>query len=124
MVLLVGIFLVSACSSTSSAVQMVDPTDFLSTVSQPGVVVVDVRTPSEYLNGHLQGAINIDVENANFGQNISSLDKTTHYAVYCHSGRRSALASDQMAGAGFTNITNSRLGIADLQAAGGAIVAG
>ena len=122
--LLAGIFLVSACTSSSTAVQTVDPAAFLTAASQPGVVLVDVRTPSEYISGHLQGAVNLDVEDPNFAQSIAALDKTTHYAVYCRSGRRSALAADEMAGAGFTNITNSQLGIADLQMAGATIVAG
>jgi phage shock protein E len=119
-----SLFLVTACSSTTSAVQTVDPAVFLSTASQPGVVLVDVRTPGEFASGHLQGAVNIDVEGVNFDQNIAALDKSIHYAVYCRSGRRSALASDKMAGAGFTNITNSQLGIADLQAAGGTVITG
>ena len=84
----------------------------------------DVRTPTEYASGHLQGAVNIDVEAPTFASSIDALTKNGSLAVYCHSGRRSALASDQMASSGFSNITNLQGGIADIQTAGGVIVTG
>lgn len=65
-------------------------------------VVVDVRTPAEFAAGHIAGAINIDVESGDFSNAIVSLDKSATYIVYCHSGRRSAIAADQMKAAGFT----------------------
>lgn len=122
--LIAGMFLVAACSTSTSAVTTVDPQGFLQVASQPGTTVIDVRTPSEYASSHLQGAVNIDVEAPTFTAAIDALSKSGAYAVYCHSGRRSALASDQMASSGFTNITNLQGGIADLQAAGGVIVSG
>ena len=72
----------------------------------------------------MDGAVNIDVESADFGTQIAALPKDTTYAVYCRSGRRSALATDQMAEAGFTSLVNLQGGIADLQAAGASIVTG
>lgn len=120
--LVASLFAVTACGSSSSAITTVDPQAFLKAASQRGTTVIDVRTPGEYAGGHLQGAVNIDVESPAFSAGIAALSKSAAYAVYCHSGRRSALASDQMASAGFTNITNLQGGIADLQAAGGAIV--
>lgn len=120
--LITGLFLISACSSSPSAITTVDPQAFLQAASQPGTTVIDVRTPAEYAAGHLQGAVNIDVEAPTFLAGIEALNKSGSYAVYCHSGRRSALASDQMSTAGFTNITNLQGGIADLQAAGGSTV--
>lgn len=122
---LVGVLLVAGCSSggSTAAVQAVDPQAFLSTASQPGVAVIDVRTPAEYAAGHVNGAINIDVESPTFSADIEKLDKNGTYAVYCHSGRRSGLATDQMGQAGFTKVYNLTGGIADLQAAGATVVA-
>jgi rhodanese-related sulfurtransferase len=80
-------------------------------------VVIDVRTPGEYAAGHIAGARNIDVEAADFGSKIASLDKTAAYLVYCHSGRRSGMAAAQMASAGFTDIVDGGA-MADLVAAG------
>lgn len=123
-VLLAGALLVSGCSSGSAgaSVQTVDPQAFLTTASQPGTTVIDVRTPAEYAQGHVDGAVNIDVEGATFQADIAQLDKGGTYAVYCHSGRRSALATDAMGQAGFTNVYNLNGGIADLQAAGAPMV--
>jgi phage shock protein E len=116
--------LLAGCSSSGGSVENVSADQFLATAAESGAVVVDVRTPGEYAAGHVDGAVNIDVESASFGTQIATLPKDTTYAVYCRSGRRSALATDQMAGAGFTSLVNLQGGIADLQAAGAPIVAG
>lgn len=117
-----GVLLVAGCSSSSSAVTTVDAQTFLTTASQPGVTVIDVRTPEEYAAGHLDGAVNMNVEGPDFSAQIATLDVAGTVALYCQSGRRSAIAADQMAGAGFTSIVNLDGGIADLQSAGGSIV--
>jgi rhodanese-related sulfurtransferase len=80
-------------------------------------VVVDVRTAGEYAAGHIENAINIDVESSDFDSKIANLDKTVEYAVYCHSGRRSAIAAEKMAKAGFEKITNLEGGIIAWQGA-------
>jgi rhodanese-related sulfurtransferase len=118
--------LLAGCSSStaSSAVSTVPPSEFVTAMGQPGTVIVDVRTPGEFAAGHVDGAVNIDVESADFGTQIAALPKDTTYAVYCRSGRRSAIAVDQMADAGFTSVVNLDGGVADLQAAGAPIVAG
>ena len=116
-----GISLLAGCGS-SSGVLTVDPKAFLTTAGQTGTVVVDVRTPSEYAAGHIQGAINIDVEAPTFDAEIAKLDKNATYAVYCHSGRRSGLATDAMGKAGFTHVYNLSGGISDLASAGGQVV--
>ena len=64
--------------------------------------IVDVRTALEFSQGHLQGAINVDVEDPNFIANIESLAKSGNYVVYCHTGRRAGIAIDEMKQDGFT----------------------
>ena len=59
--------LVAGCSSSSSSVQNVSAQEFVTAAAEPGTVVVDVRTPGEYAAGHVDGAVNIDVESADFG---------------------------------------------------------
>jgi len=83
--------------------------------------VIDVRSAGEYATGHLEGAINIDVEASDFGTKIETLDKAGIYVVYCHSGRRAGIAKDQMTSAGFTNVTNAG-GISDAATATGLAV--
>lgn len=102
-VLSLGLVL-SACSSSTSAVSTVGPEEFQQVATQPGTRVVDVRTPAEYAAGHLQGAVNIDVESATFADQVGALDPAGTYAVYCRSGNRSKSATQQMADAGLSTI--------------------
>jgi rhodanese-related sulfurtransferase len=119
---LLGGLLLTGCSSGGGSVSDVDSAAFLTTSAQPGVVVVDVRTPAEYAAGHLDGAINIDVESPTFAAQIAELDKDATYAVYCRTGRRSAVATGTMAESGFTKVYNLEGGLADLASAGGQVV--
>jgi rhodanese-related sulfurtransferase len=73
--------------------------------------VIDVRTPDEYAAGHLQGALNIDVENADFTMKIDALKKDGNYVVYCHSGRRAGIAVETMKSSGFSGILTNAGGI-------------
>ncbi|MGA1591409.1 MAG: rhodanese-like domain-containing protein, partial [Candidatus Nanopelagicaceae bacterium] len=118
----VSLFALTSCSNEGSAsITNVDASTFISTISDPTIKVIDVRSLGEYSSGHLQGALNIDVESGGFDAGIANLDKTATYAVYCRSGRRSTLAAERMAEAGFTNIINfNRGGFAELAAAGAA----
>lgn len=68
--------------------------------------VIDVRTPAEYSEGHLEGALNIDVQGMDFAAEVQKLDVAGTYVVYCRSGNRSGAAIEQMKGMGFTNLTN------------------
>jgi rhodanese-related sulfurtransferase len=112
-------------TAAGGSVENVSADAFLTAAAEPGTVVVDVRTPGEYAAGHLDGAVNIDVESPDFATQIAALPKDTQYAVYCRSGRRSALATGQMSAAGFTSLVNLEGGgIADLQAAGAPIATG
>jgi phage shock protein E len=76
-------------------------------VSTDGVTaIIDVRTAGEYAAGHLQNAINVDVEAGTFTEQIQKLDKAGKYLVYCHSGRRAGIAVDSMKALGFSAATN------------------
>ena len=81
------------------------PKDFKSKLSStPGAVLVDVRTPDEFSEGVIKGAINIDYRDPSFEKKISSLDKDKPYFLYCLSGKRSGEAAKQMQSAGFKTI--------------------
>ncbi len=84
----------SGCSS-----QNVD----MSTVT----AVIDVRTPAEFAEGHLEGAVNINWEDAAFADQVQALDKNGVYVLYCRSGNRAGQALDAMKSMGFTNLTNA-----------------
>ncbi|GHF17268.1 hypothetical protein GCM10011600_17550 [Pseudolysinimonas yzui] len=69
-------------------------------------IIVDVRTPAEFAEGHLEGAVNIDVQSAEFDALIADLDPDAEYLVYCRSGNRAATAIDRMAAQGFGSLAN------------------
>lgn len=69
-------------------------------------VIIDVRTPEEFAEQHLQGALNINLRDADFVQQIQALDRSTPYAVYCRSGNRSAQAVQIMKDLGFTSVSD------------------
>ena len=121
-VALVGGLLLAGCAGSTGASARVDATTFLRAAGEPGVTVIDVRTPAEFASGHLQGAVNIDIESADFATRIAALDEDGTYAVYCRSGRRSSIAADALLGAGFAHVQDLAGGLADLQAGGGSIV--
>lgn len=67
---------------------------------------IDVRTPEEFRTGHLQGAINIPVQNIRAAITAASPDKNAPLHLYCRSGRRVELALQELKAMGYTNITN------------------
>jgi rhodanese-related sulfurtransferase len=118
LIALIGsILLLAGCSSTSSAIDL-SVTEFSSKVAEAGVITLDVRTPGEYAEGHLEGAQLIDFQSGNFENEISSLDKNATYAVYCRSGNRSGQAVKVMHDAGFHNVYNLNGGVIDWANAG------
>ena len=71
-----------------SSVTVSEFTDF---IDNPGVQLVDVRTPEEYAAGNIPGSINIDVKNGH-EELATTLDPERPVALYCRSGRRSETA--------------------------------
>ena len=112
------LLILTACGGSTAKINTLNADSFASDIKNPAVVIVDVRSAGEFEAGHIEKAINIDVEQANFDTKIAKLDKNVEYALYCHSGRRSGIAADKMAKAGFTKITNLDGGIINWQAAG------
>jgi rhodanese-related sulfurtransferase len=86
------------------AVQKIDVDQFDQKRQEKDTVVLDVRTPKEYAEGHVPGAVNIDIHDPKFDQKIESLDKSKTYLVHCAKGVRSAAATKKMAGIGFLNL--------------------
>lgn len=70
------------------------------------IAILDVRTAKEFADGHVAGAVNIDVNQTDFAQKIDQLDRSKTYIVYCRSGRRSSKAVSIMASKGFKNLYN------------------
>lgn len=123
LLLLLPLLLIGAvgCTTGEESDTIKDATEFRSAIAEPGVVVVDVRTPEEFAAGHLPDAVNIDVEAASFDSAIADLDPSVTYAVYCRSGNRSQVAVDKMRAAGIDDVFHLEGGIVAWQAAGGEV---
>jgi len=121
-VVAVGLSVLSGCSSNGSAITTMTPKEFSAKSLEAGVVTVDVRTRDEFNQGHLAGAINIDVEADTFKNEVLKLDKSKTYAVYCQSGRRSGIATAQMQKLGFSHLFNLQNGVSDWMSQGMPVV--
>lgn len=107
--------LLTGCALEKPASSTATPTPVETTSSAQGGgehkvdigTLIDVRTPSEFGEGHLEGAINMDLTSPDFSVMISKLDKNKLYTVYCRSGSRSGEAVKQMTDAGFTNVVDA-----------------
>jgi rhodanese-related sulfurtransferase len=82
------------------------------------VVVLDVRTAEEFDDGHMPGAINLDIRGGKFAETLAGLDKSKTYLVHCAVGGRSAKACGQMDGMKFDKVLNLSGGITAWEAAG------
>ena len=72
--------------------------------SENGYIILDVRTPEEFAERHIEGAILIpDYEIGEKAESILT-DKEQLILVYCRSGRRSKNAANELATLGYTNI--------------------
>jgi len=121
---LVAVFAIAACGSSEAAsdpgAYTVKPEEAVTMIDEGERTVIDVRTPAEYAEAHIPGALNIDVDDADFADQIADLDPEEPYLVYCRSGNRSAIAAEQMVEAGIKDIADAG-GLADLARAGAPI---
>jgi rhodanese-related sulfurtransferase len=105
-----------------TAPERVDAVMFSALVATAGVTVIDVRTPEEFAQGHIQGAVNYNVEGPDFANQIMALDPAGIYAVYCQSGNRSQPAVSQLNDIGIDNIYELESGIGGWENAGFPVV--
>lgn len=112
-----GVFCLVMCMTyafgqSAKAVQKVSANTFKRTLdSIANKQVIDVRTPEEFETGHLKGAKNINIYDADFAEKVGSLDKTVPVMVYCKGGARSVDAVKRMQQMGFEHIYDLEGGI-------------
>lgn len=71
-----------------------------------GALVIDVRSATEYAEGHLEGALNIPHDRTQELIRAAGTDKSRSIVVYCRSGRRSAIALSSLQQSGYSNVLN------------------
>ena len=82
--------------------ESVDVTKFEEVIADSAVFRLDVRTAEEYADGHIAGAVNIDVLAPEFEQKaVTAIPKGKTVALYCRSGRRSKKAADILRAKGY-----------------------
>ncbi|HEX8350397.1 MAG TPA: rhodanese-like domain-containing protein [Hymenobacter sp.] len=95
-------FFLVGCSQNQTA-----PATTAQLLQQPNVVVLDVRTPAEFANGHLRNARNLDYNGSGFSTQVADLDTAKTYVLYCGSGVRSGKAVTLMQQQGFRKVINA-----------------
>jgi rhodanese-related sulfurtransferase len=81
----------------------------------PQFVILDVRTPEEFAQGHLSGAVNVNLMAPEFERRLGALDRGQTYLVYCRTGSRSAKAIQAMERLGFRSVYHMSEGIVGWQ---------
>lgn len=100
----------SGCNSNDNVISVSAP-EFDKVFKADSVQLLDVRTPQEYAEGHIDGALNINVQSDDFRQMAEKeLSKESTILVYCRSGRRSMDAAEILTELGY-KVVNLRGGI-------------
>ncbi len=108
----------TACAQqSSSGITPVSPAQFAE-LTQQKVVVLDVRTPAEYDEGHLSDARPLNFYDAQLEARIADLDTSQTYLLYCTVGQRSQQMVELMARKGFKHLYHLRGGLRAWQQAG------
>ena len=81
--------------------QTISAPEFQELISDRAVQIIDARTPEEYRKGHIERAVNMDIQNENFNKQIQALDMDRPVAIYCNSGQRSCDAARKLADKGY-----------------------
>ncbi|WP_319407746.1 rhodanese-like domain-containing protein [uncultured Desulfosarcina sp.] len=114
LVLLIG---ASACmaSADKAAVQTLSPRQFKALLDRhhgdPDVVLLDVRTPKEFEDGHIQRALLLDYYSDDYVDRLKALDRNKTYLVYCRSGNRSGKSLVIFEKLGFRRVYNLDTGV-------------
>lgn len=111
--------LILALTNAALGQTQLSPDEFEQRISANGKVqLLDVRTPNEYLDGHLRSAKNINYKDPNFRQLVNGLDKNKPVYLYCLSGGRSGAAAKILRESGFNEIYDLKGGYLKWSAAG------
>ncbi|KAA3644611.1 MAG: rhodanese-like domain-containing protein [Chloroflexi bacterium] len=93
----------SNTGSTVAASQLIDPQQYQEQFgSGTDHLLLDVRTPEEFASGHIEGAVNINVET--LASRLDEVPTDVPVVIYCRSGNRSATASQILVGAGYEGV--------------------
>ena len=102
----VAVLLTAACHSEPAEPGKTITPEVLAAVEQQALII-DVRTPEEFADGHYPGAINIPHDSILGGLNELGVTEETPIILYCRSGNRSGQAEKALLNKGFTQARNA-----------------
>ena len=108
--LIIGVLLTSGCIQTETntaksetqiqIIENITPEEAYILIQEnkdnPNFLILDVRTPEEFLGEYIENAVNLDYYSDTFRNDLDKLDKNKTYLIYCRSGRRSENALNIM----------------------------
>ena len=102
----------TACndSSTAQEIHVLTPQEFHDVTANKNVQLVDVRTPEEFAEGHIENAQNINIAETDFITQAEKLNLEEPIYIYCRSGKRSAKAALILKDVGFKEIYDMKGG--------------
>ena len=105
LILFLALSAFTSCESqTKEESKKVDVATFKKGIRLQNIQLIDVRTPKEYEQGHIEGATLIDFFADNFKEKLKKLDREKPVYIYCRSGGRSGKASKMLVDLGFKEI--------------------
>jgi len=117
--LIISFAVLSCTGQTSKNVKNIEAKVFAEKIAAtPNAQILDVRTPEEYVSGHIDNAANVNWNGNDFVAKVAALDKTKPVFVYCKSGGRSKQAAAKLEELGFTTIYELQGGMLKWDAAG------
>tara|TARA_B100000989_G_scaffold285320_1_gene252909 strand:+ start:975 stop:1355 length:381 start_codon:yes stop_codon:yes gene_type:complete len=94
-----------SCQTENKSFELLSYIDFKNKIELSGVRLIDVRTPTEFSQGNINGSVNVDFNNEEeFLNYFNELDKTEPVFLYCRSGNRSRKSVDKLINLGFSKI--------------------
>ncbi len=122
LLLTASVLAVAACSPTSTKTWNVNNVSAAKAYKfiqrNPDAVVLDIRTPKEYEEGHVKDALNINFKSSGFAGEVAKLDKGKTYVVYCRSGNRSGKSMPVLKRQGLGKVYHIHKGFKDWKASG------
>jgi len=130
--LIIGVLLTSGCIQTENntaqsetkiqIIENITPEEAYILIQEnkdnPNFVILDVRTPEEFLGEYIENAVNLDYYSDTFRNDLDKLDKNRTYLIYCKSGRRSENALNIMKEQDFREVHNMLGGIIEWKSKG------
>jgi thioredoxin 1 len=107
----------SCAQERTSGVNQLNATAFRSQIQNRDVVLLDVRTPREFQNGHIENSGQLNFYDRDFAEKLLLLPRNKPVYLYCNTGYRSNLAAGFLIRNGYTQVYNLQRGIMEWEQA-------